>query len=159
MIPLLIILGLVLTFIVARRIYHQSPPRQLLRYILYSLALVVLVLFITGKAHWITAAVIGILPIIQRLLPLIMRIFPFWANRGAQQQTQPPTNTPAMDTEKALHVFGFNTLKELDEQRIIKRHRELMQKNHPDRGGSDYLAAQINEAKDILIKAKRHAKT
>jgi hypothetical protein len=39
-------------------------------------------------------------------------------------------------------------------QRIKEQHRKILLINHPDRGGSPYVSAKINEAKDLLIKGK-----
>ena len=54
-----------------------------------------------------------------------------------------------MNKDKAYEVLGLKPGASKEE--IITAHKKMMQKNHPDRGGSDYLAAEINTAKDTLL--------
>jgi hypothetical protein len=51
---------------------------------------------------------------------------------------------------EAYEVLGISA--DSSQEEVIKAHKRLMQRLHPDRGGSDYLAAKINAAKDLLIK-------
>ncbi|KZY65471.1 hypothetical protein A3738_18305 [Oleiphilus sp. HI0066] len=51
--------------------------------------------------------------------------------------------------DDALKVLGL--AEGASKQEIVDAHRKLMQKCHPDRGGNDFLAAQLNQAKDILL--------
>jgi hypothetical protein len=83
------------------------------------------------------------------------RRFPRWREdahahahpRGAQPQTG------AMTEEEAYQILGLQPGAGAEDVR--RAHRALMKKLHPDQGGSTYLAARVNQAKEILLDRHR----
>lgn len=238
---------LLLLLLVAAGIYlffrwlSQQPPRVRWQVMAISLALILLALVLTGRAHWITALFAALLPFLRGLLslagnwPLIRRLLhgsggtasgpaaaggqtstveskyvrmslnhdsgeingkvlagryagkmldqlelpalmellrecqqdeesvallqayldrvyeDSWREQaGAQSRQQESTPSTQMSRAEALQVLDLPADASKDD--IIDAHRRLMQKLHPDRGGSAYLAAKINMAKDILLR-------
>lgn len=56
-----------------------------------------------------------------------------------------------MDRKEAKDILGLKE-SQVTKNKLKDAHRRIMLANHPDRGGSPYMASKINEAKDLLEK-------
>jgi len=61
---------------------------------------------------------------------------------------------PEMNRREASQILGVR--ESAPEGKIKEAHRRIMIANHPDAGGSSFIAAKVNEAKDILMGKKKH---
>ncbi|KAL7785520.1 mitochondrial import inner membrane translocase subunit TIM14 [Trichoderma ceciliae] len=59
---------------------------------------------------------------------------------------------PRMTKKEASLILSLSE-QSVTKDKIRKAHRTLMLLNHPDRGGSPYLATKVNEAKELLDKS------
>ncbi len=155
---LLLALGL-LAYIAWQKLRQQPPEKQrktLLRAAFFALLGLVIVLVATGRVHWIVAAIAAALPILKGLLGLLLRALPFlqvWLKKHhIPTNPPPPSQNRELSEQEAWQLLGLQPGASRED--IIKAHKRLIQKVHPDRGGNDYLASQLNTARDLLL--KRH---
>ncbi|QMU60630.1 MAG: DnaJ domain-containing protein [Gammaproteobacteria bacterium] len=154
---ILIIAGIIGILLFLRWIRKQPKNKQI-QGILALAAIILIGLAITGKLHPLFAIIGAAAASFQKFAGLL-RFVPLFKNLF--------TNTPASTTEtngqasnanqdikmtkdEAHRILGVDDNATKDE--IIEAHRTLIQKMHPDRGGNDYLATKINQAKDYLLK-------
>jgi len=119
---------------------------------LWALAVVVVGLVVMGRAHWLMGVLAAFLALAGRVAQFAQYVPMFKKLFGQQDQQMPPNAAPAnqqMTREQAADILGVDVNASNEDVRLA--HKKLMQKIHPDRGGSDALAKQINQAKDILI--------
>ncbi|SCX86630.1 DnaJ domain-containing protein [Microvirga guangxiensis] len=80
------------------------------------------------------------------------RRFPEWREEmrnEEQSRTEAQSPSGIMTIDEAYRILNLEPGASTDE--IRQAHRTLMKKLHPDQGGSTYLAARVNQAKDILM--------
>ncbi|MDI1292839.1 MAG: DnaJ domain-containing protein [Methylobacter sp.] len=163
MIRLYLMLILIIIAFFGVRAFLKTSPAVLARYTTFLFlsvtGLSVLYLTVTGRLNWLFALTGVAIAFILRLMPTLLRYAPYFhrlwsqfnsAKQSASQRPNKRTSKGNMSIEEAYEVLDLKI--GASEAEIIAAHRKLMQKIHPDRGGSNYLAAKINLAKKLLLK-------
>ena len=107
-------------------------------------------LALTGRLHWLGAALAALAPVGKILLATGIdylrrrKLDDFIKNHAGKSAPD-----GKLTEEEALKILGLE--KPYIEEQVIASHRKLISKVHPDKGGNDYLAARINESKEILL--------
>ncbi|WP_269618190.1 DnaJ domain-containing protein [Zhongshania sp. BJYM1] len=136
------------------KLVQSKPPEERRGYymtLLIGLGAAALVLLsITGRVPLIAGIIGGALPFVRQLaLKYIYHRIGTSKQKDSAEKAQPTASAMPMNKAQALSTLGLQAGASKEE--IISAHRKLMQKFHPDRGGNDFLASQINHAKDTLL--------
>lgn len=145
---------ILIVLILASKWYVKAKPQDIIWTLKWT-SLIVVIMFVA----WL--ALSGRLIVAAAALPAVMvwltRMFTgyryarmFKNMMGGRTSSPPPSATSSsMTRAEALKVLGLQD--GAAEAEIKTAHRRLMSHLHPDVGGSDYLAQQINQAKDVLL--------
>jgi len=165
MIRLLFLIAVVFGALYLVRWFLKTPAEDVAatikKSLLFAVGIGLIVLAVTGRLHWLFAFLGAAIPAIINRLPMLLRLIGLAGTvksahgryksqqNNADSSKQTGAGPARMSRAQALDILGLAP----DAQRedIIRAHRELIQKVHPDRGGSTHLAAQINQAKDVLL--------
>lgn len=153
---------LIIALFVIFRLYAEkskglSPEKKkkMLRMWLFAAAAIAVAILAFAKGNVIAGAIASLVALFSRALPLLKfapLLKAFLNKETNARQGQSGAQSPAvqkMDKVQAADILGVKI--DASEDEIIAAHKRLIQKVHPDKGGSDALAMQINEAKKVLL--------
>ena len=153
MTPLIAGLVVLVVLLLLAAVYSRARPRDLVKGVRFSggvlLGLVTVALAITGRVGLAFLAAAGAWALLTGTMPPWMR-FPQGGRDAGGSRDIPQGRRGAMSRAEALKVLGLE--EPATEEQIRAAHRRLILQIHPDKGGTSYLAAKINEAKDVLLR-------
>lgn len=154
---MVVLIGIMWLLSKCRRMSPAKRKNVVKSVLLYGVGIAILALVVTGKIPWLFALISAAVPWLNRFY-VLKQAWKFFAtvrnpdaNYRQHSQTHRKPATSNMSITEAYEVLGLTP--DANSHAIIEAHRKLMHKNHPDRGGSDYLATRINQAKETLLNA------
>jgi len=155
---ILLIIALILVFSFFKKksqgLTTNEKKKMLKIWCVVAAALVIAILAFS-KGNVIAGAIASLVALFSRALPLLRYaplfkgLFSQAAKSEEQKSNTTPTVQPSMDKSQAADILGVDI--DASKEEVVAAHKRLMQKVHPDKGGSDALARQINSAKQALL--------
>ena len=162
MLPLILGIVAVVAVFYLLRWFSNADPKNVRKSIPWGaigvVVLVLLVLLVTGRIDAALAGFAALMVWGMRVMSMIQVGKRFndmfrktrgsgeQAGAGEGQARRPPPN---MSAEEAYDILGLKPGASDDD--IKAAYRRVIGQLHPDRGGTDYLAAKVNQAKDVLL--------
>ena len=150
---ILLLIGLVIAiigFIYLANHASAHQVRMVLRVIGAAvLAIAITMLALTGRI-WLAAMIVAV------LLPFVIAHYTGRPDgAGTAQQTTPPegVHSAGLTRKQALDILGLN--EDAGEDDIKRAYRNLMNRTHPDHGGSAWMAERLNAARARLLGDKK----
>lgn len=149
---LLLIVGLLVGFYALYRFFMGADVVQIKGFFLLAIAVVLC-------ASLFTLAVTGRLPAAIALLSAVAPLaFGWWRARDQEESEALDEFDPketVVTREEALDILGLE--EDANIQQVKTAYKALMRKVHPDNQGSQWMAAKLNQAKEILMETQPKA--
>lgn len=148
---LLLILLFIIIFTAKNAYIRKQNLKKLFFVILGAFSLYIFIRIIPPLFALISSLLIALIPFYNsfaRILSLISIIIPFIKNKDSIKREK---NT--MSKQEACDILEVDFF--ASEQEIKEAFRKKIKENHPDKGGSSYMADKITEAKNILLKTRQ----
>lgn len=141
---ILVLFGLSIILLILYKL--SNIPHKMFKMVL-NIFFIIIILLLTLVFFRINPTLLGSIPAIALFLFRWRNFLRFFSNIFLKQKFNKSSNI--MTKKEAFEILGLD--ENAGEKEILQRYYELLKKNHPDHGGSDWFTARLNKAKETLL--------